>query len=259
MKCKRKVAIVTGGTRGIGLGIATCLAKDGFAIMLCGRRKKEDIQNVLDELARYGVEADYAVADVSDNEQRKTLLAETETRFGRLDVLVNNAGVAPEQRVNILEAGEESFERLMRINLQGPYFLTQAAAKWMVLQHEENASYRGTIINVGSISAEVASVSRGDYCISKAGIGMATMLWATRLAEHEIDVFEIRPGVIETDMTSGVKAKYDKLIGEGLTLQKRWGKPEDVGRVATAMARGDLPYATGQVVNVDGGLMMRRL
>ena len=180
-------------------------------------------------------------------------------RFGRLDVLVNNAGVAPSVRADVLEATPESFDRLISINLRGPYFLTQAAARWMVEQRQANPQFRGCVINVSSCSATVVSVNRGDYCISKAGVAMATQIWADRLAEFGIDAYEVRPGVIATDMTSGVTAKYDKLIAEGLTVEKRWGKPEDVGSAVAALARGEIPYATGQVLNIDGGMTLQRL
>ena len=160
---------------------------------------------------------------------------------------------------DILDAAEDSYEWVMKINLQGPYFLTQAVARWMIEQKQRDAGWRGCIINISSISATVASTSRGEYCISKAGVSMATRLWAARLGEFDIPVYEIRPGVIATDMTAGVKEKYDKLIAEGLCIQRRWGQPDDIGRAAAALARGDLAYSTGQVVMVDGGLTIPRL
>ena len=175
-------------------------------------------------------------------------------------MLVNNAGVAPSVRADILEAGEESFDRLISINLRGPYFLTQSAAQWMVQQSQADKDFRGCVVNVSSCSATVVSVNRGDYCISKAGVAMATQLWAARLAEHNIDVYEVRPGVIATDMTGPVKAKYDKLIFEqDLTPIKRWGKPDDVARAVVAVATDLLPFSTGQVLDVDGGFHLRRL
>jgi NAD(P)-dependent dehydrogenase (short-subunit alcohol dehydrogenase family) len=179
--------------------------------------------------------------------------------FGCLHVLVNNAGIAPKERRDVLDATEESFEQLIRTNLQGPYFLTQAVAKWMIEQKKTDANFAGCIVNVSSISATVASVNRGDYCISKAGVAMASQLWAARLGEFEIPVYEVRPGVITTDMTSGVTAKYAKLLSEGLAILKRWGTPEDVGKVVAALARGDMPYSTGTVIMVDGGLTVQRL
>ena len=179
--------------------------------------------------------------------------------FGRLNVLVNNAGVAPKERLDILEATEESFAWVVATNLQGPYFLTQLAANWMVEQKRGAPDDFFCVVNVGSISATVASTNRGEYCVAKAGIGMMTQLFAARLGEFDIPVYEIRPGVTKTDMTAGVQEKYDKLIAEGLCVQKRWGYPEDSGKVVAAMARGDLPYSTGQVIMVDGGLTLPRL
>jgi NAD(P)-dependent dehydrogenase (short-subunit alcohol dehydrogenase family) len=188
------------------------------------------------------------------------MLAEIKERFGRLDVLVNNAGVAPRIRADILEADEESFEWIMKINLQGPYFLTQAVANWMIQQKKADDSFAGCIINVGSISATVVSPNRGDYCVSKAGFGIMSSLFAARLGEFAISVYEIRPGIIKTDMTNGVTEKYDDLINNTeLLVEKRWGLPEDIGKLAAAMARGDVPYATGQAVYVDGGLTLNRL
>ncbi|MBU4400684.1 MAG: 3-ketoacyl-ACP reductase, partial [Planctomycetes bacterium] len=180
-------------------------------------------------------------------------------RFGRLHVLVNNAGVAPKTRADILEATEASFEHVMRTNLQGPYFLTQASANWMIEQKRSDPDWRGCIVNISSVSATAASVQRGEYCISKAGIGMATRLWAARLGEFDIPVFEVRPGIIQTDMTAGVREKYDKLLAEGLAIQRRWGTPEDVGKAVAALARGDLTYSTGQIIMVDGGMTTPRL
>jgi NAD(P)-dependent dehydrogenase (short-subunit alcohol dehydrogenase family) len=180
-------------------------------------------------------------------------------RFGRLNVLVNNAGVAPQVRADILEAGEESFERLIRINLQAPYFLTQAVARWMIVQKQADPDFSACIVFITSISATVASVNRGDYCISKAGLSMAAQLWAVRLAEFGIPVYEVRPGIIRTDMTAPVQERYDRLIAKGLTLQPRWGTPDDVGKAVAMLVRGDLPYSTGAVIVVDGGLTVPRL
>jgi len=213
----------------------------------------------MDELRALGVDAAYFRADVGDRQARDRLLSEIRARFGHLNVLVNNAGVAPRVRADILEATEESYERVMRINLQGPYFLTQAVARWMIEQQRQQASFEDCIVNISSISATVASPSRGEYCISKAGLSMSTRLWAVRLSEYGIPVYEVRPGVIRTDMTQAVQAKYDRLIDEGLMLEPRWGLPEDVGRAVAMLVRGDLPYATGQVLVVDGGLTQQRL
>jgi NAD(P)-dependent dehydrogenase (short-subunit alcohol dehydrogenase family) len=254
-----RVALVTGGGRGIGFGVAQALAMEGFDLALCGVRDEGMVKDALETLRATGRDILYVKADVSVKEDRAALVAAVRRHFGRLHVLVNNAGVAPTVRADILEATEESFERLIRINLQGPYFLTQAVANWMIEQKRSDPDYKACIINVSSISATVASVTRGDYCISKAGISMATKLFATRLGEYDVPVFEIRPGLIKTDMTSAVTAKYDKLIGEGLLLQSRWGLPEDVGRAAAMVARGDLAYSTGQVLMVDGGQTIQRL
>jgi len=238
----RPVALVTGGSRGIGLGITQALLKDGFEIAVCGMRPTCEHKDFF-----------YCQCDVSDAAARKRLLDAVRQRFGRLDVLVNNAGIAPKVRADILDATEESFDEVVRTNLKGPYFLTQAVARWMIEQKH------GCIINVSSISATVASVNRGDYCISKAGVAMATQLWAARLGEFDIPVYEVRPGVIKTDMTAPVTAKYDKLFAEGLAPQRRWGTPEDVAKVVAALARGDFPYSTGAVLMVDGGLTVQRL
>jgi len=254
-----KVALITGGSRGIGLGIARELSASGFHLAINGRRAKSEVAPVLDELRASGVEAIYCQADIANLADHARLLSEVRERFGRLDVLVNNAGVAPNVRTDVLHATPESFDRLITINLRGPYFLTQAAAQWMIEQRKSDTTFRGCIVNVSSVSAIVASVNRGEYCISKAGVAMATKLWATRLAEFGIDVYEVRPGVIATDMTSAVKEKYDRLIAGGLTLEKRWGTPEDVGKAAAALARGDIPYATGLVLSIEGGATLQRL
>lgn len=255
----KKVALITGGGRGIGRGIATCLALEGCDIVLCGVREDADVSDAVDGLRKLGADVLYCRADVSDADARQRLLDAVRSKFGRLNVLVNNAGVAPKERTDILDATEESFERLMRINLQGPYFLTQAVANWLVAQKRNAPAFQGCIVNISSISATVASVSRGEYCISKAGVSMATKLWAARLGEFDLPVYEIQPGIIKTDMTETVTAKYDKLIGEGLMLQSRWGLPEDIGRAVAMMVRGDIAYSTGQVIMVDGGQTLQRL
>ncbi len=197
--------------------------------------------------------------DVGDRSQRDRLVDAVRDHFGRLHVLVNNAGVAPAERRDLLEATEESFERVLGVNLRGPYFLTQAAARWMIEQKRHDRAFAGCIVNVGSISATVASTNRGEYCVAKAGLAMATSLWAARLGEFDIPVYEVRPGVIRTDMTAGVSRKYDRLIAGGLLVQSRWGEPDDVGRAVAMLARGDLPYSTGQVIVVDGGMGVQRL
>ncbi len=255
----KKVALITGGSRGIGFGVALKLAESGFDVAINGRRDAAEVADAIKTLEQAGAKVLYCQADVASREDHEKMLASVKEAFGRLDVLVNNAGVAPNVRADILDAGEESFDRLISINLRGPYFLTQAASKWMIEQQKGDANFRGCIVNVSSCSATVVSVNRGDYCISKAGVAMATQLWAARLAEFNIDVYEVRPGVIATDMTAGVTEKYDKLIAGGLTVEKRWGKPDDIGKAVAMLARGELPYATGQVLNVDGGMTLQRL
>ena len=255
----RRAALITGGARGIGLGISQYLAQEGYDLAICGVRAEAAVEGVLRDLRRLGGEVVYLQADVADREARSWMVREVKTRLSRLHVLVNNAGVAPKERKDILEATEESFEWVFRVNAQGPYFLTQAIANWMIEQKRAASDYAGCIINISSISATVASINRGEYCVSKAAIAMASSLWATRLAEFEIPVYEVRPGIIETDMTAGVRPKYDALIEQGLLLQKRWGTPQDVGRAVAMLARGDLPYSTGQVIVLDGGLTVSRL
>ncbi len=255
----KPVALITGGSRGIGYGCALRLAEAGFDLVIAGRRPESECTAALDALRSRGATVAYAVCDVAERAQREALLARTREAFGRLNVLVNNAGIAPKQRNDILDATEESFDTVMTTNLKGPYFLTQAAANWMIAQKQADPSFAGCIINVSSISATVVSVNRGEYCLSKAGVAMATQLWAMRLAEHGLPVYEIRPGVIATDMTAGVTAKYDAFIANGGIPIRRWGTPDDVGRAAAALARGDFAYSTGQVILVDGGMTTQRL
>ncbi len=255
----KKTALITGGSRGIGFGIALELATAGFDLAINGVREAPQVASSLELLRASGAKVIYIQGDVSDSDQRISMLDQVIKEFGALNVLVNNAGIAPPQRKDLLETTEESYNRVMDINLKGPYFLTQLVARHMVEQVQEGNRFTGCIINVSSISATVASVNRGEYCISKAGVSMATRLWAVRMGEYEIPVYEIRPGVIKTDMTSAVQEKYDRLIEEGLFVEKRWGLPEDVGKVALSMASGLLPYSTGQVVVVDGGLTIPRL
>lgn len=256
---ENKVALVTGGTRGIGLGIALQLAKDGFTLVISGRRSEEQVHDALSTIRESSPASIYVQADVASGSDRMRLLQRAEEKFNRLDVLVNNAGIAPRVRADLLNATEESFDELIATNLKGPYFLTQAVAAWMIRQHAIAPVDHRAIVNISSVSATVASINRGDYCISKAGIAMATKLWAARLAGHGIGVYEVRPGIIESDMTRGVRDKYDALIQGGLLLEKRWGKPADVGAAVGVLARGELSYATGAVLVVDGGLTLERL
>jgi NAD(P)-dependent dehydrogenase (short-subunit alcohol dehydrogenase family) len=255
----KKTALVTGAARGIGYAIAQQFAKEGYDVAVLDVLAEADVAKNMDALKAAGVKVFYCKGDVSSPVDRQVALDAVKKIFGCLNVLVNNAGVGVKVRGDILDATEESFERLMKINLQGPYFLTQLAARWMIEQKKANSSWSGCVINISSISADTASIGRGEYCISKAGVSMATKLWAVRLAEENIPVYEIRPGIIQTDMTAGVKEKYDKLIADGILLQKRWGLPEDIAKCAAMMARGDVGYSTGQVVNVDGGFTVSRL
>ncbi len=252
-------ALITGGTRGIGLGIARALAQQGWNLGLCGVRDESDVAATLDDLRRTDVSVSYFAADVARAADRARLLDAVRLKLPVVNALVNNAGRAPRVRADILEASEESFEELMRTNLQGPYFLTQAIANAQVARRRDDPSFRGSIIFVTSVSAEMASINRGDYCISKAGLAMAVRLFAARLAPDGIPVYEVRPGIIATDMTVGVKDVYDRRIADGLVPERRWGQPDDVGRVVAALVRGDLPYATGTVIHVDGGLSVPRL
>jgi 3-oxoacyl-[acyl-carrier protein] reductase len=262
MKTDRRVALVTGGTRGIGLGIAEALAREGFDLVVTGRRSPEEAQSAVDSLLAVsptdGRRVHYLRADVAVATEREQLLVDIESTFGRLDVLINNAGIAPKVRADVLDATEDSFDEIIGTNLKGPYFLTQAVARWMLRQQALERAPR-CIINISSVSATVASISRGDYCISKAGIAMATQLWATRLTSAGIGVYEVRPGIIETDMTKTVKGKYDVMIEGGLLLEKRWGTPEDVGNAVAVLATGRLPYSPGAVLLIDGGLTVPRL
>lgn len=253
-----RVAAISGGGRGIGLGISRALAREKFSLALCGMKEEKDVES-LPDLRAMGAEVLYVRANVAEAGDREAFLEAIRRRFGRLDVLVNNAGIAPKVRADILEAGEDSFDELIRVNLKGPYFLTQQAARWMIAQRESDPARAQAIINITSVSATVASTNRGDYCLAKAALGMSNQLWATRLAGAGIPVYEVRPGIIKTDMTAGVTAKYDALIANGLVPQNRWGLPDDVGKAVAMLARGDLPYSTGQVILVDGGMTVPRL
>ncbi|OGV50154.1 MAG: 3-ketoacyl-ACP reductase [Lentisphaerae bacterium GWF2_52_8] len=255
----KRTALVTGGTRGIGLGIARRLAMEGFDLAISGLRAEGEISGVIAELEKLGAELLYCRSDIASSRDREAMLLSVKQKFGQLNVLVNNAGIAPAERRDLLDATEESFEKVIRTNLQGPYFLTQQAARWLVSQKESDPSFPAAIINVSSVSATMVSVNRGEYCLSKAGVAMATQLWAARLGEYGIPVYEVRPGITRTDMTSGVAEKYDRLIAEGLVPMRRWGEADDVGRAVAALARGDMPYASGTVINVDGGLSIPRL
>ena len=254
----KKVALITGGTRGIGFGIAKHLAQNGFDLAVNGVREEKSVANALQELRNTGAAIFYCQGDVSLTDDRKKIVEQVKKHFGKLHVLVNNAGVAPKERKDILETTEESFDRLMATNLKSAYFLSQHVANWMIEQKKADTSFTSCIINVTSVSATVANVNRGEYCVSKAGMSMVTKLFAVRLGEFDIPVYEVRPGVIDTDMTSAVKEKYDKLFEDGLAVQKRWGYPDDVGKAVSALVLGNFPYSTGQVIMVDGGITLSR-
>jgi len=262
----RPVAIVTGASRGIGKAIAKELASLGYDLVVShfdftpeGEPDDSFACRTQKEIEELGGRCEIVRGDVSSAEDRAKLVDLDKSEFGRCDFLVNNAGVAPAKRADLLEASEESFDRVMGINLKGPYFLTQLVANWMIEQKKKHPDRKLTIVNIGSVSAYTSSTARGEYCVSKAGIAMMTKLYADRLAEYGIGVFEIRPGIIATDMTNVVKDKYDKLIAEGLTPIKRWGQPEDVAKAVGAIAQGRLDFSTGQVIDVDGGFHLRRL
>jgi len=256
---RRRTALITGGSRGIGFGIAERLAREGYALAINGVRPEVDVEGSLAELRALGAEVAYTPGDVGSDAGRRQILDRTLERFGVPHVLVNNAGVAPKERRDVLEMTPESYERVLGTNLTGPLFLSQLVAREMLRERERDASFAACLVNVSSISATVVSINRGEYCIAKAGLSMVTQLFATRLGPLGIPVYEGRPGVIKTDMTAGVTAKYDQLIENGLCVQPRWGTPDDVGRVVAALARGDFPYSTGQVIMVDGGLVIPRL
>ena len=255
----KPVALITGGSRGIGLGIAQALVKQGYRVAINGVRAADQVVEPLKQLNAEGGEAIYCQGNVGSADDRRKIMEDIKAKWGQLNLLVNNAAVAPKERKDILEADEQSFDWLMGINLKGPYFLTQQAANWMIEQKTKNSKDSFSIINISSVSATVVSVNRGEYCISKAGMSMSTKLWAARLGEFDIPVYEIQPGVIRTDMTAGVIEKYDKMIAAGLTLQRRWGQPEDLGKTVIALAEGMIPYATGQIIHTDGGMTIQTL
>jgi len=254
-----RVALVTGAGRGIGRGIALALAERGWAVVINYRGNAEAARETAQAVEAAGGRALLVQADVAQTADRERLLAETLAAFGRIDLLVNNAGIGPRQRMDLLEVAETSYDEVMAVNLNGPFFLTQAAAKAMIALLKAGTIQAPKIVNIGSISAYTASINRAEYCISKAGMAMMTALFADRLATEGINVYEIRPGIIETDLTSVAKAKYDALIADGLTPIRRWGQPEDVAAAVVAIAEGYLPFSTGEVINVDGGFHLRRL
>ncbi|MBL4574981.1 MAG: 3-ketoacyl-ACP reductase [Opitutaceae bacterium] len=257
---EKKSALVTGASRGIGRGIALELAKAGYQIAINYASNEVAAEEALALVIEAGGSGILVKGDISSESDRAALLAQTIEAFGRIDLLVNNAGVAPKVRGDLLDCPEESFDRLYDINLKGPFFLTQAVAKQMLKQGVDEAGFRGRIVNITSISVYTSSINRGDYCMVKAGLAMMTKLFADRLADDGINVYEIRPGVIATDMTSGVTEKYDKMIFEdGLTPIRRWGRPDDIGKAVAAIGGDFFPFSTGEVINVDGGFHLHRL
>ena len=255
----RRAALITGGTRGIGLGIARALARGRWDLLLSGLRPASDVAAIVEELQAFGGQVGYVAADISQSAGRAAIVAEARARHGAVNALVNNAGRAPRVRADLIDATEDSFEEVLRTNLQGPYFLTQAIARDMLERTREDAAFRGAIVFVTSVSAEMASPNRGEYCVRKAGIATAARLFAVRLAAAGIPVYDVRPGIIATDMTAAVKDAYDRRIADGLVPEGRWGQPDDVGRAVAALVEGDLPYATGSVIHLDGGLSLPRL
>jgi NAD(P)-dependent dehydrogenase (short-subunit alcohol dehydrogenase family) len=278
---RRPVALVTGGSRGIGRGICVALAREGFSVAVNYANNRDAAEEACAECrdaakevgsgasgaARGSPEAPAGEprfvpvqANIGTREERERMLSEVFDTFGRLDALVNNAGMPPRSRDDILEATEENFDEVMSVNLHGPYFITQQVARrWVSGEFEPLLPHGFKIVFVGSISADTVSLNRGEYCVSKAGVAMASQLWAVRLADENIQVYEVRPGITATDMTSGVREKYDRLIGEGLVPQRRWGTPEDNGKAVASLIRGDFPFSTGEVINVDGGFHISRL
>jgi 3-oxoacyl-[acyl-carrier protein] reductase len=254
-----KAALVTGASRGIGRAIAVALASEGWQVTAGYSQSLEAVQQTVRLVEEAGGKALAIQVDVTNTQDRLRLIDETLTSFGRLDLLVNNAGVAPRERADLLVTTEDSFDKVLAVNLKGPFFIAQAAANAMIVLQKEGKQGGGCIINIGSLSAYTASLNRGEYCISKAGLGMVTTLFAARLAEYGIQVFEVRPGITETDMTANVREKYNRLIEAGLLPIPRWGQPEDVARAVLSLASGGFSYATGEVINVDGGFHIRRL
>lgn len=255
-----KTAIITGGSRGIGRGIVLQLARRGWGIVINYHSNREAAEQTLTEAVSLGGDGVVVQADVARLEEHAALLEAALSRYDRLDLLVNNAGIGPRVRVDMLQVGAESFDHVLETNLRGPFFLTQQVAQAMIRLKQAGKVETPAIVNISSISAYTSSPLRAEYCISKAGLSMTTLLWADRLAEYGINVYELRPGIIATDLTSAVKEKYDRMIfKEGLTPIRRWGQPEDVGKAVAAIAEGLLPFSTGEVINVDGGFHLARL
>lgn len=256
----KPVAVITGASRGIGRSVAIALAGEGYDIAAIARSvDSEGMEIIGPEVERLGGQFFPIGLDISCTGCHKEVVKNILERYGRIDVLVNNAGVAPLQRNDLLDMPEDSYDRVMNINLRGPVFLAQKIAKEMIWLKQQVPDYRPVIVFVTSVSATRSSTNRAEYCISKAGLSMASMVFADRLAAEGIMVFEIRPGVISTDMTAKMKDKYDKLIGEGFVPQKRWGLPEDIGKAVASISRGDWNFSTGMVFEISGGLNIHKL
>lgn len=254
-----RVALITGASRGIGRAIALALAERGWNIVINYRNDVNAAEHTRAAVEKLGANGLVVQANIGESHERESLLHETLRRFERLDLLVNNAGIAPRARVDLLETTEASYDEVMNVNLKAPFFLTQLVAKRMIALLQSQKIAAPKIINIGSLSSYTSSSNRAEYCLSKAGLSMMTKLFAHRLAEYGILVYEIRPGIIATDMTAAVKEKYDHMIAGGLTPLQRWGRPEEVAQAAIAIAEGYLPFSTGEILNVDGGFHVQRL
>jgi 3-oxoacyl-[acyl-carrier protein] reductase len=259
METKNKIAIITGSGRGIGRGIAVELAKVGWNIVINDIGDSAPPNETLALVQAAGSDGMIVMADITSAEDRGRVVQEALTAYGRIDLLVNNAGIGPRQRLDILEVSEQSMQEVLAVNLIGPFFLSQLVARTMIDLIHQKVIEHPKIVNISSISAYTSSTNRAEYCISKAGVSMCTLLYADRLAQESINVYEIRPGIIQTPLTAGVKDKYDRLIAQGVTPIKRWGQPEDIGKAIVALAQGYLPFSTGQVIDVDGGFHIQRL
>ncbi|MCR9066244.1 MAG: 3-ketoacyl-ACP reductase [Cytophagales bacterium] len=254
-----KVALITGGSRGIGLGIARSLAEKGFNLAINGVRDESGVSKVLEELKAYGVEVIYCQGDISKAADRLSIVDKIKNHFGHLNVLVNNAGVAPKVRKDMLEVEEEDFDYLMDIVQKGTFFMSQLAVKELIAGKEKDPNFEAYMINITSISARTASTNRVEYCMAKAGLSIMSSSFAIKLAEYGIPVYEIQPGVISTDMTAVVKEKYEKMASDGVVPEKRMGTPEDIGTIVAALATGQMPYCTGQMIAPDGGMGIWKL
>lgn len=255
----KPVALITGGSRGIGFGIAKKLAEVGYDLAINGVRPEANAKESLEQLKALGSEVIYLQGNIAEKNDRESIIHGLKEKFGRIDVLVNNAGVAPRNRCDVLEVTEEDYDHLMNINEKGTFFLTQAIAKWMIVLKESDPNAAISIINITSVSADLASTNRATYCMSKASLSMLSKTMAVRMALHNIPVYEIRPGFIDTDMIEKVREKYLNIVQEGATLEKRIGKPEDIGQIVATLVQGGLPYSTGQIIQVDGGLTVGRM